>query len=203
MERVIVYVDGFNLYFGLRSKGWRRYYWLNIQLLAQNLLRANQKLLFTKYFTAKVTNPPDKQRRQSTYLEALETLNDFQVFYGKYLSYPRRCSHCGFEEEASKEKMTDVNIAVELLKDTYRDAFDVALLISADSDLVPPIKGMRELFPNKRVVLASPPHRWSVDLANSADKSFVIGRAKIAKSLFPDEVKKRDGYILRRPPSWR
>ena len=41
MERVIAYVDGFDLYFGLKSKGWRRYYWLNIQTLAQNLLKAN------------------------------------------------------------------------------------------------------------------------------------------------------------------
>ncbi len=29
MDRVIVYIDGFNLYFGLKSKGWRRYFWLN------------------------------------------------------------------------------------------------------------------------------------------------------------------------------
>ena len=29
MERVISYIDGFNLYFGLRSKGWRRFYWLS------------------------------------------------------------------------------------------------------------------------------------------------------------------------------
>ena len=31
MDRVIVYVDGFNLYYGLRSKGWKRFYWLDIQ----------------------------------------------------------------------------------------------------------------------------------------------------------------------------
>ena len=30
MERVSVYVDGFNLYYGLRSRGWRRYYWLDL-----------------------------------------------------------------------------------------------------------------------------------------------------------------------------
>jgi len=84
-ERVIAYVDGFNLYFGLKSKGWHRYYWLNIQLLAQNLLKPNQSLLLTKYFTARISSPPDKQRRQSTFIEALETLNDFQIFYGKVI----------------------------------------------------------------------------------------------------------------------
>ena len=36
-RRVAVYVDGFNLYYGLKSKGWRRFYWLDIRalLLAQ------------------------------------------------------------------------------------------------------------------------------------------------------------------------
>lgn len=203
VERVIAYIDGFNLYFGLKSKGWRRYYWLNIQLLVQNLLKPNQRLLLTKYFTTRITAPPDKQRRQSTFIEALETLNDFQIFYGKYQLNLRQCPYCGIQDEVPKEKMTDVNIATEILKDAYQDKFDVALLISADSDLVPPIKTVKELFSKKRIAIAFPPDRWSADLTNSADKSFVISRARIARSLFPEEVKKEDGYILRCPSSWK
>jgi len=203
MERVIACVDGFNVYFGLKSKGWNRYYWLNIHLLAQNLMKPNQRLLLTKYFTARIAGPPDKQERQSTYIEALETLSEFQIFYGKYQLNPRQCSHCGFQDEVPNEKMTDVNAAVEILKDAYQDKFDIALLISADSDLVPPVKTVRELFPEKRVVIACPPGRYSVDLAKSADKGFVISRRTIAKSLLPDEIEKADGYILRCPPSWK
>ena len=203
MERVIAYVDGFNLYFGLKSKGWRRYYWLNIQMLAQNLLKANQRLLLTKYFTARIAGPPEKEKRQSTYIEALETLREFQIFYGKYQLNPRQCSQCGFQDEVPNEKMTDVNIAVEILKDAYQDEFDVALLISADSDLVPPVKTVRELFPKKRVVVASPPGRYSSSLANSASKSFVISRRNIAKSLLPEEIEKADGYMLRCPSLWK
>jgi hypothetical protein len=78
MERVIAYVDGFNLYFGLRSKGWKRYYWLNVQALAQNLLKRGQALVVTKYFTARIAGPPDKQERQSAYIEALETLREYR-----------------------------------------------------------------------------------------------------------------------------
>lgn len=203
MERVIAYVDGFNLYFGLRSRGWRRYYWLNVRTLAQNLLKPSQTLLLTKYFTARIAGPPDKQKRQSTYIEALETLSELQIFYGKYQLNPRQCSQCGFRDEVPDEKMTDVNIAVEVLKDAYHDEFDVALLISADSDLVPPVRAVRELFPTKRVVVASPPGRYSVDLAKSASRSFVISRRNIAKSLLPEEIKKADGYILRCPSLWK
>jgi uncharacterized LabA/DUF88 family protein len=202
MERVVAYIDGFNLYFGLRSKGWRRYYWLNIRTLAENLLKPNQRLLLTKYFTARIAGPPDKEKRQSTYIEALETLSNFQIVYGKYQLNPRQCSQCGFEDEVPNEKMTDVNIAVEILKDAYQDAFDAALLISADSDLVPPVNAVKELFPSKRVVVASPPGRYSFGLANSASRSFVISRRNIAKSLLPEEIKKADGYVLRRPSLW-
>lgn len=203
MNGVIAYVDGFNLYFGLRSKGWRRYYWLDIQMLARSLLKPNQRLLFTKYFTARISGPPDKEKRQSTYIEALETLSEFQILYGKYQLNPRQCSHCGFQDEVPNEKMTDVNIAVEILKDAYQGKFDVALLISADSDLIPPVKTVRELFPDKRVVVASPPGRYSSALAHAADASFVIGQAKLARSLLPEKIEKPDGYTLRRPLLWK
>ncbi len=49
MERVIAYVDGYNLYYGLREKGWKRFYWLNIQALVGHLLKPDQELV-TKVF---------------------------------------------------------------------------------------------------------------------------------------------------------
>jgi len=54
MHQVIAYVDGFNLYYGMKEKGWRRYYWLNLELLIRNLLLNNQHLRMVKYFTALV-----------------------------------------------------------------------------------------------------------------------------------------------------
>jgi len=91
VKRVIAYVDGFNLYFGLKEKGWRQFYWLNIQLLVQNLLKSGQQLIVTKYFTARIIGSPDKEKRQSTFIEALETLSDFEILYGKYQLNPRYC----------------------------------------------------------------------------------------------------------------
>ena len=84
VERVVAYVDGFNLYFGLKSSGWQRYYWLNVQRLSSNLLKPGQTLVATKYFTSHVSCPPDKQKRQATFLEALQMLKDLKLFYGKF-----------------------------------------------------------------------------------------------------------------------
>jgi len=202
-QRVIAYVDGFNLYFGLKEKGWKRYYWLDIMLLAQNLLKPGQYLVSTKYFTARVSSPPDKQKRQSTFLEALETIKGLDIFYGHYQLNPRKCRQCGYEDYEPKEKMTDVNIAVELLRDSYENKYDVALLISADSDLVPPIKLVKELFPDKRIVAAFPPLRNSAELSRIAHAHLHIGRGNIARSLLQDEITKLDGTIIKRPDSWK
>jgi hypothetical protein len=72
-ERVIVYIDGFNLYFGMREAGFHNCRWLDISVLVQNILQANQSLVEIKYFTSRVSNNPDKQKRQSTYIDALES----------------------------------------------------------------------------------------------------------------------------------
>jgi len=47
-ERVIAYIEGFNLYFGLKARGWRQFYWLNLLDLARNVLRPHQTLIEAK-----------------------------------------------------------------------------------------------------------------------------------------------------------
>jgi hypothetical protein len=205
-ERVTVYIDGFNLYYGMRSKGWHRYYWLNVQLLAQHLLKPGQLLIGTKYFTSRVSSTPrdpNKSDRQNAYLEALETLADVDIFYGHYLEKTVTCFTCGAAWQLPEEKMTDVNIAVEMTVDAFQGRWDTALLISGDSDLTAPIMNIRHSFPAKRVVVAFPPGRHSVQLQKSAHAYFTIGRRILASSQFPDIVRKADGFELSRPVEWR
>ena len=203
--RVVVYIDGFNLYYGMRSKGWRRYYWLDLNRLADRLLRPGQTLEGVRYFTARVipdAGSVDKARRQNTYLEALGTLPDLDIHYGYYLPKMQRCTTCGTTWQIYEEKMTDVNIAVELLSDAYEDAFDTAIVISADSDLARPITTIRARFPGKRVVVAFPPNRVSKLLRNVAAASFTIGRDALRDSQLPEGVVRLDGNIFTRPPEW-
>jgi len=84
-ERVIVYVDGFNLYFGLLEAGFVNCKWLDLNKLAHNLLQPNQEIIEIKYFTSRVSNNPDKQKRQSTYIEALESVG-IKIYFGNYQS---------------------------------------------------------------------------------------------------------------------
>ena len=203
-KRVIVYIDGFNLYYGLKTKRWRRYYWLDVRALAENLLRPGQSLVMVRYFTAGVSPSGGiaKLRRQSTFLEALQTRDDLHIHYGHYLAKSRRCSQCGAVATIHEEKMTDVNIAVELLGDAQDDAFDTAFIISGDSDLTPPVRATLSRYPEKRVIVAFPPARHSSQLGNAATHAFTIGRKKIKDSQLPEEVVKPDGFVLRRPTQW-
>lgn len=202
MPRVISYIDGFNVYYGLKSQKWERYLWLDVQALSRNLLKPDQTLVHTKYFSARISRPPEKVKRQNIYLEAIQTLPALSVYFGHYLTSPRSCRNCGFTYDVAQEKMTDVNIAVELMQDAFQNAFDVAILISADSDLIAPIAAVKRLFPEKRIVVACPPGRFSVNLARAAHGHFKIGHGSIEKSQLPNEVTTASGFILRRPPTW-
>lgn len=205
MQRVRMYVDGFNLFYGLRARRWRRYYWLDLRRLAENLLRPGQRLEAVRYFTARVEydpRDPGKQGRQSTYLEALATLPDMYIHYGYFQSKSHQCYRCGATWHTYEEKTTDVNIAVEMLRDAQDDAFDSAILVSGDGDLAGPALAMRERYPAKRVRVAFPPNRSSVGLANAAAAYFAIGRDVLRDSQLPQRITKADGFVLTRPPGW-
>jgi len=202
-KRVVVYIDGFNLYFGLRESGWQRYYWLDLCRLAENILPPNTVVTGVRYFSARVSSPPDKQERQSDYLDALTFSTSCVITYGKYSPEPHYCTHCFREYEMPKEKMTDVNIAVAMLTDAFQSAFDIALVVSGDSDLTPPVQEVLRLFPQKRVIIAFPPRRVSKELREAASGNFVIAKTKFRDSQLPDEITRSDGKVLRRPEKWR
>jgi uncharacterized LabA/DUF88 family protein len=204
MSRVTAYVDGFNLYFGLKESRFKRYFWLDVAALARSLLKPGQRLVATHYFTARIRdngrNAAD-QKRQSDYLEAL-VLRGAQCQFGHYLQKQRSCRSCRATWPDYEEKMTDVNIAIQLLTDAFDDAFDTALVISGDSDLTTPVQRVRERFPTKRIIIAFPPGRDSSALRRCASGFLTIGEDKLRASQLPDPLVKPDGFALRRPPSW-
>jgi len=203
MERTIFYIDGFNLYFGIVASGWANLKWLDVNQLAINLSKPNQQIVDVNYFTSRVRNSPDKEKRQNTYIEALETHSNVHIYYGRYQSNIIQCYRCGHSYSSPNEKMTDVNIAVRMLMDAFQNKYDTAILISGDSDLIPPIIEIKGHFTNKKVIIAFPPKRHNISLANIADGSFIIGRKKLKDSQLPDKITKSSGYVLSRPNDWK
>ncbi len=201
MERVVGFVDGFNLYFGLKAARFKRYLWLDVSKLVANLCTPRQTYQGVNYFTARISGPGPKHDRQKALLEAYETQTDCKLHFGVYQSNPTTCRSCGAQWMQASEKMTDVNIAVEMLSAAAQNEFDTALLVSADSDLAPAVQKTIQLY-QKRVVIAFPPKRQSYRLATVASAYFNISRRHLAQSQLPPTVTRPDGFVLGRPSSW-
>lgn len=199
-EKVIIYIDGFNLYFGIRSK-YPNFKWLNLMSLASNLIKSDQEVIAVKYFTARINNDPAKQKRQSDYIDVLQDAG-VEVIYGKYQSNTIKCNRCGAQWSNPNEKMTDVNIATTMLFDATHGNFDTAILISGDSDLTPPLSIIKQYYPAKRVVVAFPPDRHNNTVAAAASGNYVLGRAKLSASQFADSITLKNGYTIRKPQTW-
>jgi hypothetical protein len=202
-RRTIVYIDGFNLFHGLKDMKWKRLYWLDVSAFAQRLIGDIQVLVKVKYFTARVTTDPHEQKRQNTYLDALETIKNLEIQYGKFTSDQWECFRCHKTYPIYHEKQTDVNIAAALLIDAQEDNFDDAMLITGDSDQVGPVQYITKCYVDKRVIVAFPPGRHTADLEPPvASKTVHLQRKEFEASQFPEQVKSKSGFILERPKSW-
>lgn len=130
----IVYIDGFNLYYGL-LKG-TQYKWLDLEKCF-TLLRQGDQIQKIKYFTARVIGSASS--RQSVYLSAITVSPLVEITYGLFKQKNVRCkvSHCVATHNKSfstyEEKGTDVNIATSMLDDAYQGRCERIVLVSADS----------------------------------------------------------------------
>jgi uncharacterized LabA/DUF88 family protein len=199
-ERVIVYIDGFNLYFGMTSK-YKNTKWLDIVSLANDLLKPTQELVEVRYYTAMISNNPPKVKRQVKYVDVVRNSGAI-ISKGQYKKKPKFCRKCKSSWLTHEEKMTDVNISVDLLVHAMEDRYDAAMLISGDSDLVPPIKAIHKSFPKKRVFVAFPPNRANMEVRKVAKGSFTIGRKTLLDNQFDNDITLKNGTILSKPNNW-
>ena len=203
MKKVIVYVDGFNFYFGLRSKNWRKFYWLDMVKFAEKLLRPHQELVEVNYFSARHKNP-DKSKRQDAFFQANKLNPKFTLHLGKYLTKDIECRFCKNIIHSYEEKETDVRMATSMMADAYQQRCDLSVLISADSDLVPSIERIKEFNPAHKIITYFPPNRTSFDLKKwSNGTKVLINKTLYEDCMLPEKLILPDGYELRRPNKWK
>lgn len=208
--RAIIYIDGFNLYYGsLRANPSLK--WLNPRKLVE-LIFPDIEILSLKYFTANITDrasDPNQSQRQQTYLRALKTLRGFDIIKGHHLSHvvkmPLETPMNG-ERYATviktEEKGSDVNLATLMLMDCFKDKFDVAILISNDSDLTLPLKMVREAF-GKKVYIINPQmgKNRSIQLGRNCDRHRDIRKGHLIGSQFENPILDSASQF-HKPSSW-
>lgn len=162
--RTAVYVDGFNLYY--RALKNTSYKWVDLLALSKQMIQPTNNIVRIKYFTARVKpnrKKPDQHVHQDAYLQAIQThIPCLEVIEGTFLTsitkmpiaQPAAGGPKFIDVIKSEEKGSDVNLAVHLVNDACESAFDVALVISNDSDLAEAIRLAR--LKGKPVGVANP-----------------------------------------------
>ncbi|HXG42468.1 MAG TPA: NYN domain-containing protein [Dehalococcoidia bacterium] len=213
--RAYAYIDGFNLYYGLlkRQIGVARGHtkWLDIPRWLR-LVAKNVDLLHVRYFTASITSPPhdpDRSERQDRYLRALAALPDVTIHLGHFLEKTVRVPLADtwphepqfVRVRLPEEKGSDVNLAVFLLLNAFDDRFDIAIVVSNDSDLTTAIEVVTRRF-QKQVWVFSPYKRVSYALRKVASHYRVLRLGPVLASQFPPVVRDAQGNEIMKPLSW-
>lgn len=219
--RTIVYIDGFNLYYRM-LKDRPSMKWVNPLLLAANVLQPGHVITRVNYYIARVSaraHDPQAPARQATYLNALATVPEIAVHEGSFmitepwmpLALPPQSKPNGYnwtmplpavvKVVKSEEKGSDVNLGSHLVRDAFIDAFDVAVVITNDSDLVEPIRiAVQEA--GKRVGLLVPVRYPNQSLMNVASFYLRIRPGHLAHSQFPATINLPNEVSITRPATW-
>lgn len=217
--RTIAYVDGFNLYYRLLEKR-PALKWLDIKKLVERQLSTSNVVTAVKYFTARVSGHVDRQApaRQQIYFDALATVPEISIHMGTFLlseKFAGLVKPPEFRPRISipqpwpdvvrvvkvEEKGSDVNLACQLLLDAFQDNFDVAAVLSNDSDLVEPIRIVTQVM-QKPVGLLSPVANPTPDLRRFASFIRRISPSDLAASQFPSPIILANGAELHKPSTW-
>lgn len=207
--RTIVYIDGFNLYYGcLKGTPYR---WIDLCALA-DLLLPKSSVVAVKYFTARVsgsTTDPNKPRRQETYFRALAQNPRLQRIEGTFLSNIKRMpvhqpgpgQDRSVMVRATEEKGSDVNLAVHLVHDGHLGHYETAVVISNDSDLAEAIRLVREDL-KLPVGVISPFKTLTHRLRAQASFTRPIRTGHLQASQLPAVIRDADGRTIHKPKGW-
>lgn len=205
MLRVQAFIDGFNLYHSIDSitkkdKSKQSFKWLNLRALMEAFIQpSKQELKEVFYFTAYATWLPNAMARHKNYVQAL-TQNSVTTILGNFKKKQVHCHNCQTVWNSREEKESDVNVGIHLVKNAYEDNFDIAFLVTSDSDMVPVIKMIHETFPNKRVIAIIPTGRYDITKEiQSHVQTFKIKEKHLKNSSLPDYLTLKDGSVITKP----
>lgn len=216
-----VFIDGFNVYhFVEKHHPWGK--WLDYRALAEVMLPKNIEVGSVYYFSALAKWDQDKVNRHQHYISALKArgiipvINKFQNrekkvivrddssnrYYDTIHGKIRGRVVTGYVNE---EKQTDVSIGVHMIALAARNMYDVALLVSGDTDFLPIIEVLARYFPDKQIRMAVPSTRISAPFLNllPGGACRLIKGKHIRKSLLDNPILDQKGKQWYCPTEWQ
>lgn len=175
------------------------------------------------YCTARVAQrreDPQAGARQDIYLRVLESDPRVEVLYGQFkvnkTEMPRRphpqcdccqgaidpcpcCSTPVARVVKTEEKGSDVHLGVRLVADAFDDQFDVAVLVSGDSDLQPAVDIVRTRA-SKHVIVIDPRGRNHPPV--TGDERRALRTSALEACQYPVPVLLPSGARVSPPSTW-
>ncbi len=205
VEKAAFYVDGFNLYHPINSLGEPHLKWLDLWKVGKLLIPSkSQKLVKVVYCTAYKKDDAEKTGRHKKYVAALEAQGVDCVF-GHYIKAPESCRACSSQWEVSREKQTDINLALHLIVDGFAEIYDHAYLLSADSDQAATAKMFAQKFQSKKLTTVTPPGRnFSSSILQHTTLKLALNQNHLERCLLPATIFNDNAsrVITRRPDEY-
>jgi uncharacterized LabA/DUF88 family protein len=160
-DRVAIFIDGSNLYHGLKNSLRRQD--LNFTEFITKLC-GNRKLFRTYYYNVfqDATKFPETYREQAEFLDILNKTPYLEV----------RLGSTKVAQGVPVERGIDIMLATDLLYYAWHDLYDVAILVSGDSDFIYAVQVVKNM--GKHVEVAYFETAVSKDLTDMADNKHLL-----------------------------
>jgi hypothetical protein len=176
--------------------------WLNLRELSEAFIQPSREVLHEVfYFTAFAKWLPQAMVRHRAYIKALEVYNVTPIF-GHFKEKTMSCKSCGAQWISREEKGTDTNFVIQLVQEAHQNRFDKAIIMTADSDMVPAIHMVLDTFPNKEILVCTPHGRYNIarEIRNIVETR-KIKLHHMQNNLLPQQVYCPEGAIVATRPA--
>lgn len=164
-DRIMVFIDGSNLYHSLKAHFKRTD--IDIGKFSRKLL-AKRRLIRIYYYNARVgrREEPERYRDQQAFFDSVAAIPYCELRLGRlvYINWPNSPPY---------EKGVDIQLTTDLLTHSYKNNYDVAILVAGDSDYVGALQAVKDNGKNVEVALFGK-ERTSRPLREVADKVLTI-----------------------------
>ena len=165
-EKVVIYVDGSNLYFSIKKTFDHK---IDLEKFCKKLIMSNE-LVKINYYIAPVEqfSNPEMYAQQQSFLERIKRIDKLNIIFGR-LEKRKKDGETYYVEKAS-----DVNLALDLALDAQKGEYDKALLVSNDGDFSGAVNAAKNF--GKIVVYVAVGNRKAIShyLKKVASRTFYI-----------------------------
>ncbi len=144
MKKVVLFIDGNNFYYGLKRVYGKDKHLTNFNFkkLGEILAGKDREFLRAFYYNASLDYSDDQEKywKQQKFFDKIRNTEKVKLILARLQKRKVK----GTTKNYYVVKGDDIHIAVDMVKGTYENTFDIVILVSGDGDFVPAVKAVQE-----------------------------------------------------------